>query len=170
MSMKERKWKDCPVCGKADSMDLHRGVNKTLKTKSGYSKTIEIDLYVCDSCNEGIPTNAASKIIAETTAELKALELSNTVLAKEIASVEEVMKMTNTTRQAVHKMMKTGRLESVYVADKRYPLKKELHRIQMERIKQGLPESSDLDQNIKSRSHKNINIQLPSKKSKTNAG
>lgn len=127
--MKEKKWKDCPVCGKENSMSLQKGVNKTLKTKSGFLKTVAVDLYVCSSCGEAIPTHAGAKLIAETTAELKAKELSNTVIAKDIASVEDVMRVTKTTRQAVHKMMISGRLESVFVAGNRYPLRKDLQRI-----------------------------------------
>lgn len=135
--MREKIWKDCPACGARNSMKLKNNVSKTFKGQSGRSAKVDgLALYVCSKCGDSIATNSSDRKINSAIAELKARELSNTVVAAEIASVEEVVHVAGITRQAVHQMIKDGRIQYVFVGDLRFPLKEEVKRIASEKKKE----------------------------------
>lgn len=122
--MKEKVWKDCPSCGSKDSMVY----KKNLKEKFNYlhygNLIIEkIEGYECSECKEVIFTKKSQSIINSKVAELKAKVDSDRIVASQLASVDEIAKKYKVSRQAVHKMMNTGRIRYVFVGDIRLPLK-----------------------------------------------
>lgn len=62
--MKQKKWKDCPVCGLKGSVKLKEGFYKKFKLKNYPSVKIgPLDKYVCQKCHEGIYTIRTSNLI-----------------------------------------------------------------------------------------------------------
>ena len=132
--MRDKVWKHCPSCGSRDSMKLKTDVTETFKSQSGLiTKVTGLSLYICKKCRDSIATNSSDRKINSAITELKAHELSATIVAADIASVDDVVKVTGVSRQAVHQMMKDGRIQYVFVGDLRFPLWKEVKRLESEK-------------------------------------
>lgn len=135
--MREKIWKHCPACGAKDSMKLKENQSQTFKGQTG--KSIKVDglsLYVCTKCGDSIATKSSDKKINASITELRARELSETIVAAEISSVDEVVKAAGITRQAVHQMMNDGRIQYVFIGELRFPLKQEVKRIKLVKKKE----------------------------------
>jgi YgiT-type zinc finger domain-containing protein len=122
--MKEKIWKDCPSCGSKDSMKFKKNLKKKFNYLQYGSILIEkLDGYECSNCKDVIFTKKSQSLINSKVAELKAKVDSDRIVASQLASVDEVAKKFKVSRQAVHKMMNTGRIRYVFVGDIRLPLK-----------------------------------------------
>ena len=136
--MKEKKWKDCPMCGSKGSMKHKTGLTETYKLK-GYAP-IEIGLldgYFCDVCSEGFYSIKSEKLINSGLADKKAQQDSQRIFASELLEVDATSKILSVSRQRIHQMMKEGKIEYVYLGRLRFPLKRSIQqaKVAIKRIK-----------------------------------
>jgi len=123
--MRERKWIDCPVCGSKNSMRKQRGLTEQFRP-AGYPPVPDLtglDGQFCTKCGDGFWSKASERKIAHHLAKHKAEYDSKRVVAADLSSVQETAERLRVSPQGVHKMMKTGRLRSVFVAGKRLPIR-----------------------------------------------
>ena len=125
--MHEKKWTDCPVCGAKASMRACKRVSQEF-TRPGYAPitVTGLDGQFCDTCGDGFWSLKSERTIAGILSEEMARQDAARVVAADLTSVREAAAILRVTPQAIHKMMKTGRLRSVYAGDVRLPLRTEV--------------------------------------------
>jgi YgiT-type zinc finger domain-containing protein len=125
--MHNKKWTDCPVCGAKASMRTHIRVSHEF-TRPGYAPIAitGLDGQFCDACGDGFWSLKSERTISQVLSEQMARQDAARVVASDLASVREAAAALRVTPQAIHKMMKTGRLRSVYAGDVRLPLRTEV--------------------------------------------
>lgn len=122
--MREKKWVDCPICGSKKSMRQRTNFNKKVKLKDYPALTIKgLDGQFCNVCKDGFLSKKADRVFYGSVAEHRARVDAARILACDVASVQDAAKALQISAQGVHKMIREGRLRSVYVAGKRMPLK-----------------------------------------------
>lgn len=123
--MKEKKWKDCPICGAKGSMQFRKNVSHTFKSKSYPSVKISgLSKYQCKECRDAIYTIASENKIQAAMVAHKAKHDAKTTFVSEVLPVSKASQILKMTRQGVLKLMKTGKLEYVFLEDKRLPKKR----------------------------------------------
>lgn len=124
--MKEKKWVDCPSCGSKNSMVLKSNLTENYHVKDyGSVKITGLAGHFCKVCKDGFYNIKSQNHINSTVAAFKARQDSNSVVAAELVSVDEMAKRLKRTRQSIHKMMNNGKIKYVFVGDIRLPLKKQ---------------------------------------------
>ncbi|EKD47494.1 MAG: hypothetical protein ACD_66C00033G0001 [uncultured bacterium] len=122
--MKQKQWKDCPVCGAKDSMRFKENFSERFKFKSCPSLIIEgLSGYFCKKCKDGIYTIETDNLIESKLAEHKARYDAKNTPVSEVIPVSTASKLLHMTRQGVLKLMKAGKLAYVFLDDKRFPKK-----------------------------------------------
>jgi len=123
--MREKKWKDCPVCGAKDSMRVKKGLTERLIVK-GYPpvEVKNLDGQMCNECGDGFWSLKSERELNRQVAEHMANYDANRTVVSELASVKEAAKTLHITAQGIHKMMNEGRLRYVVAGDTRLPIRK----------------------------------------------
>jgi excisionase family DNA binding protein len=83
----------------------------------------ELDGQFCQTCGDGFWSLKSEKAISRTLGEHMAKEDAGRLVARELASVQEVAEVLQVSRQAVHKMMNEGRLRYVQTPSLRLPVR-----------------------------------------------
>lgn len=123
--MKDKKWVNCPSCGSSNSMQFKKNVFETYQYKNEPKITIgPLSGYFCKKCNDGIFNQKSSKLIKTKLTEHRARCDAKTTPASALMLVKEASQILKVTRQAVYKMMKEGKIESVFIGDLRLPKRK----------------------------------------------
>lgn len=127
--MRQKKWVNCPACGAKASMEYRKAVAERF-APFGYAPIAVkgLDGYFCSRCGDGFWSLRSERRIAATLGEEMARQDTKRVVASKIASVREAAKAMNLTPQAVHKMMRQGRLRYVFAGDLRLPIRSELEK------------------------------------------
>ncbi|MBI1318309.1 MAG: YgiT-type zinc finger protein [Candidatus Hydrogenedens sp.] len=125
--MREKKWKDCPVCGAKNTMQTRKNVSERFHPP-GYPPLdiAELEGQFCSACGEGFWSLASERRIARLLAEHCATHDATRIVAAELASVQEAAKAMRVTVQGIHKMMNEGRLRYVVAGDTRLPIRKDV--------------------------------------------
>lgn len=125
MNMKDKVWKNCPICGRKNVMKLKRNFRDEYVVK-GYPKIMIGPLtgYFCPFCNDGFLTRRSEKLIDSKLGEHCARFDSAKTTASQLISVPEAVEILKTSRQWVHKLMIDGQLDYVFVGNLRIPQKK----------------------------------------------
>ncbi len=122
MTMKEKKWVDCPACGSKGTMNQRDGITKTFRHAGYVPIRIDgLDGRFCTACKDGFYSISSTRRINSILAEEKAKQDSSRVVASELLDVDHVVRRLAVTRQRVHKMMDEGKLHYVYVGTSRFP-------------------------------------------------
>lgn len=127
LTMRDKKWVDCPVCGAKDAMRYKKGLRKRFNPP-GY-EPIEVkglDGAFCRECGDGFWSLKSKAAIAKQLAENMATQDSKRIVASEMVSVKEAAKVIRVTPQGIHKMMDEGRIRYVYATGLRFPIRKDL--------------------------------------------
>jgi len=98
--MREKKWKDCPVCGAKDSMRYQMGL-KDRFSPPGY-EPIEVkglDGFFCQECEDGFWSLKSKGEISRKLAESMAMQDSKRTVATDIASVKEAAEALHVSRK-----------------------------------------------------------------------
>ena len=131
--MKDRVWKDCPVCGSKDSMVYKENVTETYKTQSGNVKPFkvtELSGYFCKVCKDGIFTKRSSNKIRAAKAHHMAKYLATVTVWSDLATPDKVAEALGVTRQRVVYMMKDGLISyALHESGVKMPLRSEIERL-----------------------------------------
>jgi YgiT-type zinc finger domain-containing protein len=114
--MREKKWKDCPVCGAKDTMKKKSGITETV-TPKGYEKiTIKnLDGQFCEKCGEGFWSIKSNRKVNSVIAEGMALQDSKKTLVCDVIDHAQVAKELGVTRARVGQMIAEGKLKYVFI-------------------------------------------------------
>lgn len=125
--MREKQWIDCPVCGARKSMRTRKDQEERFNP-SGYPPLdiSGLEGRFCEVCGEGFWSLKSERRIARLLAEHMADHDAQRVVAAELTSVKEAATVMDVTAQAIHKMMKEGRLKYVVAGGARLPLRRDL--------------------------------------------
>ncbi|MBX7256751.1 MAG: hypothetical protein K1Y02_10345 [Candidatus Hydrogenedentes bacterium] len=125
--MRDKDWKDCPICGSEGTMRYKKGIHERCKPKNYTPFEVKgLDGHFCTVCKDGFWTLASEQKLSKAISEHMAREDAERVKASELASVKEAAQALNVTVQGVHKMMKEGRLRYVFAAGLCLPIRSEL--------------------------------------------
>lgn len=123
--MREKKWKDCPVCGAKGSMRVKKGLTERLIVKGYPPVDIKnLDGQFCEECGDGFWSLKSDRELNRQVAGHMANYDAARIVAAELASVKEAAKELHVTVQGIHKMMNEGRLRYVVAGDTRLPIRK----------------------------------------------
>lgn len=122
--MKEKKWKDCPCCGAQDTMILKENLNDKYRFRDYPPlKLHSISGYQCRRCGEVVLTRQSSREIDAKVMAHKASHDAKKVTAARLMLISTAAAILHLTHQAIHKMMREGRLAYVFIDDLRFPLR-----------------------------------------------
>ncbi len=122
--MKDKKWVDCPSCGAINSMHFKKKLFETFQHKNGPKIKIgPLSGYFCKLCKDGIFTIKSERLINIKLAEHRARLDADTTKVSALMLVKEACKILRVTRQAVYKMMREGKIRSVFIGDLRLPIR-----------------------------------------------
>lgn len=122
--MREKKWKNCPCCGAKDSMAFKDNVRKKYSMKSYPPLWISsISGYRCKLCHEMILSRQSSRDIDSHMMAHKAAHDAKKVTAARLMLAKTAAAILHVTLQAIHKMMREGRLAYVFIDNMRFPLR-----------------------------------------------
>jgi YgiT-type zinc finger domain-containing protein len=122
--MKEKIWKDCPVCGAKGTMKRKSKIfNKVTPLDYQQITVGPLSGQFCSACNEGFLDRKSIALYESQIADGKALQDSQTTHVSDVIDAGYVAKIAHVSRQRVNKMMAEGKLPFVYVAKTRYPIR-----------------------------------------------
>lgn len=120
--MKDKKWKDCPCCGKKNSMFFKKNHYSEYQSKNYPKIRIgPLSGHFCKECHDGFLTRRSERIVDSKLVEHMARIDSEHTVASAIMPVSDVVKLFKKSRQWVHKLMKSGALAYVFIGNQRYP-------------------------------------------------
>lgn len=127
LTMRDKKWVDCPLCGAKGAMRYKKGLKERF-IPPGYEPigVKGLDGSFCQECGDGFWSLKSKAAIAKQLAENMAAQDSKRIVASEMVSVKEAAKVMHVTPQGIHKMMDEGRIRYVYAAGLRFPIRKDL--------------------------------------------
>lgn len=122
--MKQKKWKNCPLCGFKNSMRYRTNVSVDVKVR-GYPsiKKNKIKGYHCKKCKETILTIAEVNRIDRLIGQHKAKIDSERLVAAELTTVRGAQLHLKLSKQRIHQLMDEGKLDYVFIEDKKIPVK-----------------------------------------------
>lgn len=122
--MKQKKWKNCPLCGFKNSMKYRTNIFVNVKVK-GYPaiKKTKIKGYHCGKCKETILTISEMRRIESLRGKHKAENDSKRLTAAELTTVREAQLHLKLSKQRIHQLMDEGKLDYVFIEDKKIPVK-----------------------------------------------
>ena len=120
--MKQKEWKNCPVCGAMESMKLKKHTYQDFPSKFYPSIKIgPLDIFECNKCHDGIYTIESNNLIQTKLSEHKARCDAKTTVVDELINVSEASKVLKMTRQGIIKLMASGKLSYVFFGKSRIP-------------------------------------------------
>ena len=129
--MKQKKWKNCPVCGAKDSMHLKKNLVQIICPEGYPSLEIKtVQGFQCNQCKESILTIAACRRVDHLVGEHKAQIDSKRIVAAELMDVSKAKNILHISRQRLHQMMDEGKIPYVYINHSRIPIREGVEKFQ----------------------------------------
>lgn len=134
---KDREWIDCICCGALGSMVFKNDVSQTFGSPKFGIEPYEITGlagHFCTECGDGFFTQKSERKIDAIMGYHHAIRNAKITLFCDLVEPEYMAKALGITRQAVHAMMKAGRIKYALLdTGLKLPLKSELERLQKEK-------------------------------------
>jgi galactose-1-phosphate uridylyltransferase len=122
--MREKKLKDCPLCGATNSMKLKNNIFMKLKTND-YDE-IEVGPLsgqFCEECGDGFYDAKSNRLRAKQISEGQAKQDSHRLKISDITDIEHITKITKLSKQRICQMMDEGKIPYVIIGShSRFPV------------------------------------------------
>jgi len=112
--MRDKVWKNCPSCGSENSMN--RSDKLKFESKKHHIHLKNLHGYTCKVCHDGVFDTKSNNLVQAEIYRVRALRDAEKVPAAQLMLIADAAKRLHVTKQAIHKMMKQGRLGYVFVA------------------------------------------------------
>ena len=120
--MTNQKRRNCPACGAKGSMTLKSGMKESFHPQGMKPIRVDgLDGHFCGACGESLLTVESRRRLQAVLAVEMARQKARTTLVEDVLTVPEAQRRLGVSRQAVHKMMRSGRLPCVILGDMMYP-------------------------------------------------
>ena len=128
--MKQKEWKDCPVCGKKGSMKLKKRLFDVVELK-GYEpiRVGPLEAFICNNCGDGFNTIKSSRMRKAQIAEGRARQDSERTVVTDVIDINTLAGKLSVSRQRIRQMMEEGKIPYVFVSGIKYPVKSDVEAI-----------------------------------------